>query len=116
MAEHIQLGNTGEQWACEFLIRKGYTVLARNYRYKRAEIDIIARKDRLIIFVEVKTRRSNAYGEPETFVSQSKIDLLLMAAGHYVEQTDWMHDIRFDIISVHLQDKVSIVHLEDAFY
>lgn len=112
-----KIGNTGEQLATEYLIKRGYEIVVRNYRYKKAEVDIIARKDKLLIFVEVKTRRSNLFGEPEEAVNQAKITLLLAAAEHFVETTDWRYDIRFDIMAIrHDRKPPEITHFEDAFY
>ncbi len=115
MSSNQLLGNKGEQWAAEYLAGKGFTVLERNYRYKKAEIDIIARKDKLLIFVEVKTRSSTEFGEPEEAVSKSKTALVQLAAEQYMEQTGWLHDIRFDIIAIHVQNPPQIFHIEDAF-
>jgi putative endonuclease len=116
MAQHMITGNAGEQAASRFLEQEGYVVVEKNYRYKKAEIDIIARKDKLLIFVEVKTRTSKSFGEPEEAVSQSKINLILMAAESYIEAINWEYDIRFDVIAVHYSHTVEIVHFQDAFH
>jgi putative endonuclease len=110
------LGQNGEQWAVDFLINKGYSIIERNFRYKKAEIDIIAQKDKLLIFVEVKTRTNLQFGEPEEAVSRNKIRVILMGAESYIRKTDWHHDIRFDIIAIHSQSQPQILHIEDAFY
>jgi putative endonuclease len=110
------LGKNGEQWAVDFLTEKGFLVIERNFRYKKAEIDIIARKDKLLIFFEVKTRTSLEFGDPEEAVSRNKVRLILMGAENYVRQIGWFHDIRFDIIAIHSQDPPQILHIEDAFY
>jgi putative endonuclease len=109
-------GRNGEQWAADLLMGKGYTILEKNFRYKKAEIDLIARKDKLIVFVEVKTRTNLEFGEPEEAVSRNKIRLILAAAEVYVKQTGWFYDIRFDIIAIHSQNQPQILHIEDAFY
>ena len=116
MAQHIITGNTGEQLATKFLMEKGYQILEKNYRYKKAEIDIIARKDTILVFVEVKTRTHTLYGEPEEAVNQSKINLILSAAENFIEASNWLLDIRFDIIAVHYSHPVKIVHIQDAFH
>ena len=118
MAEHIILGATGEEAAANYLKANGYTILACNYRYKRAEWDLIASKEKLLVFAEIKTRSTNKFGFPEEFVSNRKIELLLMAAEEYIYQTNWQNDIRFDIIAVTRQPsgQFSIHHIEDAFH
>ncbi|MBK0404266.1 YraN family protein [Adhaeribacter sp. BT258] len=118
MAEHHKLGATGETLAANHLINKGFSILAQNYRYKKAEVDLIACKDNLLVFVEIKTRSSDKFGFPETFVSPRKIELFLMAADEYIFQQNWLHDIRFDIISVTAMGKgtFNIHHIEDAFH
>jgi putative endonuclease len=110
------LGKNGEQWAIDLLTGKGFSILEQNFRYRRAEIDIIACKDKLMIFVEVKTRTSLAFGEPEESVSHNKKRLILMGAESYVRQVGWFHDIRFDIIAIHSQNQPQILHIDDAFY
>ena len=79
MARHNELGKRGEDAAVNYLIEKGYQILRRNYRYLKAEVDIIAKKDDVIIGVEVKTRTSNYFGNPQDFINQKKIQLLTMA-------------------------------------
>ena len=118
MAKHNQLGRSGEELASSYLQAKGYEILARNYRFKRAEIDIIAQLGKLLVFIEVKTRGSDKHGFPEEFVSTKKVNLFLLAADEYIYQHNWQHDIRFDIISLTAtpSGKFSIHHVEDAFH
>jgi len=116
MSSHLELGNQGENWACELLVQRGYEILFRNYRYGRAEIDIIARKDKLVIFVEVKTRTNVSHGEPEVAVSRGKVGRLRQAADHFIHTTDWMHDVRFDVMAISLGEEREIRHIEDAFW
>lgn len=116
MAKHIITGNIGEQLASRFLEERGYEVLERNYRYKKAEIDIIAKKEKLLLFVEVKTRTSTLYGEPEESINQSKINLILSAAENFIETYNWLFDIRFDVIAIHYTHPVGITHIQDAFH
>ena len=106
------IGDKGEQRAVDFLIAKGYEIVQRNYRYKRAEVDIVASKDKWLIFVEVKLRKNNLYGQPETFVSEKKVNLVHQAATIYIEDNCWKGHLRFDIISICGDE---ILHLEDAF-
>lgn len=117
MADHNDIGNIGEALALAFLVSKGYKILETNWRFKHKEIDIIAKKAPFIVFVEVKTRRTNYFGEPFTFVDKKKQGFLVKAANEYIIQHDIDEDARFDIISVlHNDMKKDIQHIEDAFY
>jgi putative endonuclease len=113
MAEHNVSGQKAEEKAALFLQKKGYEILERNYRYKRSEIDIIARKENTLVFVEVKYRSKNSYGNPEASVDEKKETQVLSGAENYILDKDWNGEIRFDIISI-LSDR-SIEHFEDAF-
>lgn len=118
MAEHIYLGKRGEDIAVEYLKRKGYTILWRNWRNCHKEIDIIAQDHDFLVIVEVKTRRNDVYGSPIEAVSEQKQELLVAAANAYVEQYDVDNEIRFDIISIILpkNGEPTIEHIEDAFW
>ena len=116
MTDKMESGRLGENLAAEFLIQKGCSVVARNYRWKHAEIDLIVNRDDWLIFVEVKTRHSNAYGEPETFVDATKRRLMYSAAEHYIYSHNWKGHIRFDIVSVKPGSTPQIRHFEDAIY
>ncbi|PSR54792.1 YraN family protein [Adhaeribacter arboris] len=118
MAEHNRTGETGEKMAATYLIEQGFTILAQNYRYRRAEIDIIAQKATLLLFVEVKTRTSNHHGFPEEAITQKKIDLFLLAAEEFIHQLNWQYEIRFDIIAISgcPPAPFQIHHIEDAFH
>ena len=77
MAYHNELGKIGEKLAAEYLINKGYEILAQNFYFDKAEIDIIAKKDNnTLVVVEVKTRNSDFFGDPQVFVTPSKIKRL----------------------------------------
>jgi putative endonuclease len=114
VSDKIQKGNEGENLAAEFLKRQGWEIIARNYRYRHAEIDLIIKRDDWTIFVEVKTRSSSSYGYPEEFVDDQKARKIFEAAEEYIYSTDWHGHIRFDIVSVRLGSEVEIVHFEDA--
>jgi putative endonuclease len=116
MSDKISKGNYGEQLAAEFLAEAGYEILARNFRYKHAEIDIIARKEGLLVFVEVKLRSSKFFGVPEEFVGPEKEEKIREAAEHYMEEKNWQEDIRFDIIAILTKPEIEIAHFQDAFY
>lgn len=113
---HQEAGKKGEALAARYLEDKGYQIQDRNYRHRRAEIDLIAKKDDLLVFVEVKARSSTAFGYPEDFVDEKQASRIISAADQYVRQINWSGDIRFDIIAVMMQNKFVIRHFEDAFY
>jgi len=115
MGNNKELGAEGEQIATDYLEKTGYQILERNYRYKRAEVDIIAKKEAMLLFVEVKYRANESFGFPEEFVRGRKIELIHMASEHYVEKINWKDNIRFDIISIMKKTIPEVIHLEDAF-
>lgn len=117
MATHNDFGKQAEDWATTFLEEKGYKILLRNYRYQKAEIDIIAEFENQIIIVEVKARETNAFAEPQDAVNRKKIQMLTLGANHFLEENDIDLEVRFDIISI-ISDRNSapkIQHIEDAF-
>ena len=116
MAEHNDLGKNGENVAANYLLRNGYVILERNWRYNRDEIDIIARDQEWLVIVEVKTRTSAWFGEPETSVTPSKQRSLVRAAEGYIQERNFRGETRFDVIGV-LFDKrqISLNHIKDAF-
>ena len=116
MTDKIKTGNQGEDLAADFLQKKGYQIVARDYRYKHAEIDLIVKKDSFIVFVEVKTRSYSFYGEPEAFVDSKKAATILHAAEQYTYENKYEGNIRFDIVSVKTGSQPEVVHFEDAFH
>lgn len=114
MSDKIKTGDKGENLAANFLKEKGFEIVARNYRHRRAEIDIIARRGNWTIFVEVKTRSSITYGYPEEFVDSDQARRIFQAAEEYIFSTNWQGHIRFDIVSVRMGDVPEIIHFEDA--
>ena len=116
MAAHNELGDKGEQLAIDFLIKNDYKILEKNYRYLKAEVDIIAQKENTLAVIEVKTRSSDYFGNPQDFVNPKKIKLMLSAIDNYVVEKDLDVEVRFDIIAIiHQQNNTKIEHLEDAF-
>ncbi|TXD50087.1 YraN family protein [Polaribacter sp. IC073] len=116
MAEHNDLGEKGEKLAIDFLLKNDYKILEKNYRYLKAEVDIIAQKGAILAVVEVKTRSTDYFGNPQDFVNPKKIKLLLSAIDYYVIDKDLDVEVRFDIIAIiHQKNKTKIEHLEDAF-
>lgn len=117
MADHNDFGKIAEDLAVDFLVRNQYKILARNFRYLKAEVDIIAEFDNQIIIVEVKARNTDAFLEPQEAVNKKKIRLLISAASYYLEENNIDKEVRFDIISVlpNKQKTLEIHHITDAF-
>ncbi len=117
MADHNELGKLGEELSVAFLQKKGYKILETNWVFQKAEIDIIAQIENVLVIVEVKTRSSKDFGLPQDFVKPSKIQLLVKATNEYVISNDLDLEIRFDIIAISKNGKeFDIEHLENAFY
>lgn len=118
MSDHNELGRKGEGIACNYLAQNGYKLLQQNWRYKNAEIDIICKKDDVLIFVEVKTRATAYFGRPEEFVTKKKEKLIFTAANAYMDQVNHDWEVRFDIISIVFppSGKMNLHHFEDAFF
>lgn len=117
MATHLDLGAKGEELACKKLQEDGYEILARNYRSGKAEIDVIARRDKTILFIEVKTRSEDKRELPEKAVNPRKQVLILEAAENFMNTQGKGFMRRFDIISIVKKGSdLRILHLKDAFY
>ena len=114
MTDKIETGDLGENLAADFLISRGFKIVERKYRSRHAEIDLIVQRADWMVFVEVKTRSSNAWGEPESFVSNEKRRLIYKAAEDYIFRVNWQGNIQFDVVSVKLCVPPEIVHFEDA--
>lgn len=117
MAEHNDFGKLAEELAVNFLIEKNYKILVQNFRYLKAEIDIIAEFENQIVIVEVKARKTDFFVEPHEAVNKNKIRLIVSATDHFMNVNKKKEEVRFDIISV-LPDKsgkLVITHLENAF-
>ncbi|PID68456.1 MAG: endonuclease [Flavobacteriia bacterium] len=116
--DHNELGKLGEQIAQNYLAKQGYTILETNWRYLKAEIDIIAQKvPGVIHIVEVKTRNNSFIGNPEEFVTPQKIKLLVSAANEYIVSNDLDAEVQFDIIAIVKNSKYETLnHIENAFY
>lgn len=118
MASHNELGKIGEEIAAQYLLRSGYKILCRNFIFNKAEIDIIAQKEEhTVVMVEVKTRNSDYFGDPQSFVTPKKIKLLVKAANEYIISNELNAEVRFDIIAILKNQKVEkLEHFENAFY
>ena len=116
MDEYQYFGYLGEDLAVNHLLNQGYQILERNWRSGHKEIDIIALKDNTLVAVEVKTRKSNDYGDPDLAVGVMKQRMLIWAAEAYVRYKNLDVDIRFDVISIVINDHgTHLEHIEDAF-
>lgn len=113
--EKQKKGKQGEDWAAAFLEQKNYEIVERNYRYKHSEIDIIAKKDEILVFVEVKSRENADFGNPEEAVSAAKRAQVHHAARYYLATQKITQEIRFDIIAITGFENPEIEHFEDAF-
>lgn len=116
MAQHNELGQKGEDAAARLLLEKGYKILSRNWRFHGYEIDIVAENQEWLVFVEVKTRTSAQWGNPEDFVGKSRMRRMIEAADHYIIEHDLDKQARFDIIgAVWNGHQMQMEHIEDAF-
>lgn len=117
MADHNEFGKLAEELAENFLKEKGCSILAKNYIYDKAEIDIIAQDENQIVIVEVKARATDVFILPQEAVNKKKIRLMVKAANHYIEENNIDLEARFDIISVlpNESGKLEINHIKNAF-
>ena len=117
MAQHNKTGNLGEAMAVEYFTGNGFTVLHRNWRHLHWEVDIIASKDAVLHFVEVKTRRTKKFGYPEEAVSKKKIRNLINASEEYLYQFPQWKRIQFDILSISIlnNEPVEYFLIEDVY-
>ncbi|MCI5818867.1 MAG: YraN family protein [Prevotella sp.] len=117
MARHNDLGKWGEGVAADYLEQQGYSILERGWRSGHKDIDLIAFKQGILAFVEVKTRKNNAYIQPQQAVDRHKIKLLMTAANRYICNNNIDAEIRFDIVAITGTDysNYKIEHIEQAF-
>jgi putative endonuclease len=117
MAAHNDLGHKGEDMAVEYLQQEGYCILNRNWTNKgRKELDIVATKDDIIVFVEVKTRRLGSITTPLSAVDGRKQHRVVLAADSYLKTYRIDQSCRFDVVCIVYNDKASrIEHIEGAF-
>ena len=119
MAEHNELGKWGEELAAKYLEQKGYVIRDRDWRQGKLDLDIVAVADdgETVVFVEVKARKNNAFGQPEQAVDAKKIKRLARAADSYVKSLGVSAPLRFDIVSIigDQEEAQTIEHIVDAF-
>jgi putative endonuclease len=118
VSQHLELGKQGEKMALDYLLAAGYLPLALNWRYGRAEVDIIAEKEEEWVFIEVKTRRGVKWGTPELAVHKAKQTRMLAAATAYTEERGYEGAVRFDIIAICWPEGgfPELEHYEDVFF
>ena len=117
MAQHNLLGSKGEMLASRYLLDKGYAIRHCNWRSGHKEIDIIAKERDTIVFVEVKSRATELFGDASDAVTDEKARRLISAAQVYLQYYSLDLKFRFDIITViGTCDPYRIEHIEDAFY
>jgi len=113
------IGDRGEEYALAYLERNGYQVLEKNWRHKKAELDIISTSpEGLLVFVEVKTRSTNSGPTPAEKVNRKKEKMIIKGALAYIDLFNYESEIRFDIIAIQIKsaDSYSIEHFKDAFW
>ncbi len=116
MAKHNEMGQQGEAIARRYLSQQGYEILETNYRVGRLEADFVAYHEGKIVFVEVKTRASHDYGDPESFVDRKKQRAYIALANSYVQYHHRDEEVRFDIVSVIInKEQFEIKHIPNAF-
>lgn len=116
MAEHNILGWKGEEEAVKYLTSIGHRVLERNWRSRGYEIDIITADEEFIVFVEVKTRASTAWGNPEEAIGVQRMRRMIRAASQYLKLNGVDNPARFDVVTVVWNDaRFELEHIEDAF-
>lgn len=110
------LGKNGEQEAVKYLEKKGLKIIELNWRFGKLEVDIIAKDKEELVIVEVKTRATDAFGEPEVFVDKKKQSRLIKAANAYIHQVDFNGETRFDVVSVLEKNaQLMVKHIPNAF-
>jgi putative endonuclease len=116
--DHIRIGEVGENLAAAYLLQHGYSILARRYRTKTGEIDIVAGKDACLVFVEVKTRRSVYWGRPAEAVTWHKQQKIMRTAQWYLQETGTIErECRFDVIEILIVPPAAVQynHIMNAF-
>lgn len=116
-AHSHDFGQKAETIAAAFLINKGFRIVAQNFRFKQFEVDLIVKNDKIMVFVEVKARKNNLFGNPEASVNARKIAAIRKVSLHYLRTYHWHKAIRFDIIAIigNPEQNIEIFHLEDVF-
>ncbi len=117
MNHNQEIGKKGEELATQWLVKHEFTIKERNWRYSHSEVDIIAFKNNILHFVEVKTRTNYKYGNPEESINYKKFEMLQSAAIAYLEQYPAYNKIQFDILAINISPNqdVEIFYIDDFF-
>ena len=117
MPQHLQTGKIGEALAQDYLKKNGYSIIEKNWRHSRWEVDIIASKNKTLHFFEIKTRRSQKFGLPEDKVGKKKIQNLINVAEQYLYQYPQWQRIQFDVLAIMLDglQASNILLIEDVY-
>jgi putative endonuclease len=116
MAVHNEIGSKGEKLAAEYLSKKGFQIIEKNWRYRHKEVDIIARDQNELVIVEVKLRSTDYFGDPSEAVTLKKQRFLIEAAESYLEKIEEDPEVRFDIVSIIANNNgYKFDHITDAF-
>jgi putative endonuclease len=112
------VGKIGEDLTAKFLEEKGYNIIERNYRFGHGELDIIAEKDNILIFIEVKTKKHGDFGDPINWIKRGKqLQMGRIARGYLYERNITDRDCRFDVVLVNWEHGLwKIDHIENAFW
>jgi putative endonuclease len=118
MAAHNELGQLGEQLAEKYLTERGYEILVRNWRYSRFELDVVAVKEDMLHFIEVKARKTTEFGLPEEAVDEIKISCLVAAGEEFLYQNPDWKKVQFDVLSICIQpqDEIAYFLIEDVYF
>ncbi len=119
MRSKIDKGKLGEDMAVDYLAKKGYQIIHRNWRQSRSEIDIIAQLEKKCVFVEVKYREGDRYGHPEQAVNEQKIEMMRSAAEYFLDEHPEYATLQFDIVAITVDKKnrnAEIFHFEDVYF
>ncbi len=117
MARHNDTGKQGELMAAEYFIKKGYEILFRNWRCRKWEVDIIATRNGMLHFIEVKTKTTLKFGYPEESVDKKKIKDMINASEEFLFRNPHWQRIQFDILSINIKEDSSIDYflIEDVY-
>ncbi len=116
MARHNETGKLGEELAQQYLVDAGYAILETNWRHRRNEVDIIATKNNMLHFIEVKCRRSSTFGHPEESVTKAKIKNMIDASEEYLYINPNFQRIQFDVLAITIvTEKIEYFLIEDVY-
>ena len=117
MLLHTDLGKKGEELAAGWLVERGFSILCRNWRHGRYEVDVIAGQKGILHFIEVKTRRSTAFGYPEESVNRKKLEHILEAASGWLHRWPDYRRIQYDVLAITIKQNTPPAFLlfEDVY-